>query len=96
MKYQTKPVQVEAIQWNGAAWEVEHLERLERFKSFVMDRLSATYVRAEPEFIYVGGGVSFAVPIGEWLVYIGDSGPTLKRYEVLTDDDFNNKYKECE
>lgn len=79
MNYQTKPVQVEAIQWNGGETEV----------GWVLSR----YPRADPRrlpgglSIFTSGGHTI-VTIGGWLVF---DGKTLTAYGK---QDFKNKYEE--
>ena len=85
MKYQTKPVAVEAIQWNGPS----HGD----ISSWALSRKPNTRLSLGDSIFWVwpdAGEEMLTLAPTDWLIFNG------KSFDACGDQGFKNKYKECE
>ena len=97
MNYQTKPIKVEAMQWKGIL--VENVNYVSEFADWVKKMVSTATPRLVGQAAVIvlndiyfdGNQVELTLRPNEWLV-------THPYYGLLafSNDDFKNKYEECE
>ena len=91
MKYQTKSVQVEAMQWKGVI--LTSVKDTKGFKKWVKDRTALSLARTYRGMLLIDNGDQLlGVHGGEWVIYC----PESKLFSVCSNEDFKNKYKEIE
>lgn len=95
MEYQRKPTKVDAMQWRGdGMYEVYYSYE---FTDWVKTKDPSAKVEVKNGDVFIDSDtITAGLEIGNWLVWIDEDSKSSRRIKIYSDDDFNNRYKECD